>query len=116
MRKHHANARFALSADLHDAARELAPAAKIATILSSFARTARSQCAYPFRTQSSIPRFLVTRTAAATEVDIELAPLRGRDVDHPAGFAFRRIRLRLSADAGAVAAQVCRALPEAGSR
>jgi hypothetical protein len=45
MRKHHANARFALSADLHDAVRELAPAAKIATILSSFARIARSQCA-----------------------------------------------------------------------
>jgi hypothetical protein len=67
----------------------------------------------PFRTQSSIPGVLVTRTAEATEVDMELARLKGWDVDHLAGFAPRRVRARLSPDVGAVAAQVCRALPEA---
>jgi hypothetical protein len=47
---------------------------------------------------------------------MELAHLKGRDVDHLAGFASRRVRLRLSPDVGAVAAQVCRALPQAVSR
>jgi len=45
IQKHHANGRFALSADLHDAVRELHQQLKIVTMLSSFARTARNQCA-----------------------------------------------------------------------
>jgi hypothetical protein len=74
------------------------------------AQPARVSFPHPAR---RFPRFLVTRTAAATELDIELAPLRGRDVDHLAGFASRRVRVRLSPDVAAVAAQICRALTEA---